>query len=149
MPLRPDQLPRDPAELTRMVIALDTENEKLRVALEVFQAMIFGAKSEKGAVISAEQGRLDLGDLATDTTLVANDNGASDATRRTRQRKPAKRNVGALPKHLPRVEKVIEPGVTQCPYCASGLHRIGQDICEVLDVIRRSCGSCARSTWLG
>ena len=135
MPLRPDQLPRDPAELTRMVIALDTENEKLRVALEVFQAMIFGAKSEKGAVISAEQGRLDLGDLATDTTLVANDNGASDATRRTRQRKPAKRNVGALPKHLPRVEKVIEPGVTQCPYCASGLHRIGQDICEVLDVI--------------
>ncbi|MEI9985587.1 MAG: IS66 family transposase zinc-finger binding domain-containing protein [Aliidongia sp.] len=118
-----------------MVIALDTENEKLRVALEVFQAMIFGAKSERGSVISAEQGSLDLGDLATDTTPVANDNGAGDAERRTRRRESAKRNVGALPKHLPRVEEVIEPGVAQCPCCSGALHKVGQDISEVLDVI--------------
>jgi transposase len=135
MPRHPDQLPRDPAVLARMVIALDTENEKLRVALEVFRVMVFGAKSEKAAAISADQGSLNLGDLATDATPVANDNGSDDADRRTRRRAPAKRNVGALPKHLPRVEEVIEPGITECPCCAGGLHKVGQDITEVLDVI--------------
>ena len=45
------------------------------------------------------------------------------------------RNIGALPKHLPRCEIVIEPNTTTCPCCAGKLHRIGEDISEALDVI--------------
>jgi transposase len=135
MPIRPEQLPRDPAALVRMVIDLDAENEKLRVALEVFRAMIFGAKSEKSAAISIDQAALDLGDLATDITPVANDNGLEKLVPSGRRRGTAKRNVGALPKHLPRIEQVIEPGMTECPCCAGTLHKIGEDIAEVLDVV--------------
>jgi transposase len=97
--------------------------------------MIFGAKSEKGAAINAEQCNLDLGVLAPVVPRVAHDNGSDDADRRMWRREQAKRNVGALPKHLPRVEEVIEPGLTECSCCAGGLHTVGQDVTEVLDVI--------------
>jgi transposase len=40
-----------------------------------------------------------------------------------------------LPKHLPRVERVIEPESLDCPCCGDGLHRIGEDVSERLDVI--------------
>ncbi|AUN33792.1 IS66 family transposase [Niveispirillum cyanobacteriorum] len=50
-------------------------------------------------------------------------------------RRPARRNVGALPKDLPRIERVIEPEVTACPCCGGGLHRIGEDVSEALDII--------------
>ena len=137
MAMRLDQLPRDPAELARMVIALNTENEKLRVALEVFRAMIFGARSEKATAITAGQSSLDLGDLATDASPIANDNASDGIGCRTRRRDPARRNVGALPRYLPRIEEVIEPGLTECPCCAGGLHKVGQDITEVLPAILR------------
>jgi transposase len=48
-------------------------------------------------------------------------------------RKRAKRNIGALPKHLERIERVIEPASLDCPCCAGGLHRIGEDAAEALD----------------
>ena len=48
-------------------------------------------------------------------------------------RKKARRNIGALPKHLPRCEQVIEPDTTACPCCAGRMHRIGEEMSEVLD----------------
>lgn len=43
------------------------------------------------------------------------------------------RPIAALPKHLPRVEEVIEP---ESLVCACGcLHHIGEDVAERLDVI--------------
>src|SRR2546430_743332 len=50
-------------------------------------------------------------------------------------RKKARRNIGALPKHLPRCEQVLEPDTTACPCCEGRLHKIGEDVSEVLDVI--------------
>ena len=50
-------------------------------------------------------------------------------------RKKASRNIGALPKHLPRCEQVLEPDTTACPCCQGRLHKIGEDVSEVLDVI--------------
>src|SRR5919106_1083381 len=44
-------------------------------------------------------------------------------------------NRGALPKHLPREEVVIEPESTTCPCCQGRMHRIGEDVAERLDVI--------------
>jgi transposase len=55
MAIRPDALPTDAAALTEMVLALDAENEKLRVAMQTLKEMIFGKRSERLAALVAEQ----------------------------------------------------------------------------------------------
>ena len=60
MAIRPEALPTDTAALTEMVLALDAENEKLRVAMQTLKDMIFGKRSERLAAIVAEQIALDL-----------------------------------------------------------------------------------------
>ena len=136
MAIRPDALPTDPATLTEMVLALDAENEKLRVAMQTLKEMIFGKRSERLAAIVAEQLALELDDLATGVTPPAPANDDVPATKPAgKPRKKARRNIGALPKHLPRCEQVLEPDTTACPCCQGVLHRIGEDVSEVLDVI--------------
>ena len=104
MAIRPDALPTDPTVLTEMVLALDAENEKLRVAMQTLKEMIFGKRSERPAVIVAEQLALDLDDLDTGVTppAAANDDAAAAKPSGKPPRKKARRNIGALPKHLPR-----------------------------------------------
>lgn len=50
-------------------------------------------------------------------------------------RAKARRNIGALPKHLPRCEQVLQPETTTCLCCQGQLHKIGEDASEVLDII--------------
>lgn len=131
-------LPSDPAELARMVLALQAENADLRVYADLFKLMIFGAKSEKMAALDPAQIALDLGDLSDVATIAPEpaDDGAPgrDGPPR-RKRGGASRNMGALPKHLPRHEEVIEPRSTICPCCDLALHRIGEDVSEALDIV--------------
>src|ERR1700738_2610545 len=68
MAIRPDALPTDAAALTEMVLALDAENEKLRVVMQTLKEMIFGKRSERLAVLVAEQVALALDDLETGVT---------------------------------------------------------------------------------
>jgi hypothetical protein len=42
MAIRPDALPTDTAALTEMVLALDAENEKLRVAMQTLKDGVIG-----------------------------------------------------------------------------------------------------------
>lgn len=81
--------------------------------------------------------RSSLGDRETDaTTLPAPTNDSAPATKPSdKPRKKARRNIGALPKHLPRCEQLLEPAATACPCCQGQLHKIGEDVSEVLDVI--------------
>ena len=136
MAIRPDALPTDPTALTAMVLALDAENEKLRAAMQTLKEMIFGKRSERLAALFAEQFALDLGDLETGAMppVPANDDTFA-AKPAGRPRQKARRNIGALPKHLPRCEQVLEPDTTACPCCQGRLHKIGEDVSEVLDVI--------------
>lgn len=60
MAIRPEALPTDAAALAEMVLALDAENEKLRVAMQTLKEMIFGKRSERLAVIVCEQLALEL-----------------------------------------------------------------------------------------
>ncbi|MGB9412426.1 MAG: IS66 family transposase [Pseudolabrys sp.] len=139
MAIRPEDLPSDPARLIEMVLSLDAENDRLRAVIDTFKDMVFGARSEKLAAVVADQLALDLADLATDVTLpaAANDDHVPSQPADTigKPRKKAQRNIGALPKHLPRCEQIIEPETTACPCCQGRLHKIGQDVSEVLDVI--------------
>ena len=139
MAIRPDALPTDPTVLTEMVLALDAENEQLRAVVQTLKDMIFGARSERLDAVVAEQLALELGDLETAVTppLAANDDKPVDkpSGMSAKTRKKATRNIGALPKHLPRCEQVVEPETTVCPCCQGQLHKIGEDVNEVLDVI--------------
>ena len=51
-----------------------------------------------------------------------------------RPAKPRAANRGALPKHLPRIEEVIEPDSLICG-CGGCLHCIGEDVSERLDIV--------------
>ena len=53
----------------------------------------------------------------------------------TTKRPAAKRNLGHLPDHLPRVEQVIEPGHKVCPCGCTEMVKIGEDRSERLDVV--------------
>ncbi|TIP31410.1 MAG: IS66 family transposase, partial [Mesorhizobium sp.] len=44
-------------------------------------------------------------------------------------------NRGSLPAHLPRVEMVVDIEDHACPGCRNGLHRIGEDVSERLDIV--------------
>jgi len=98
----------------------------------------FGARSEKSVVIIAEQLSLALGAIEAGVAAPtpANDDG-QNAERGNEiapeTRKKRNRNIGALPKHLPRVDVTIEPETTTCPCCAGRLHRIGEDFNDVVD----------------
>ena len=125
-------------ELCRGAIkkGLDAENEKLRVAMQTLKEMIFGKRSERLAALVAEQLALALDDLETGAMppVPANDDRFAGKPA-SRPRQKARRNIGALPKHLPRCEQVVEPDTTACPCCQGRLHKIGEDVSEVLDVI--------------
>jgi len=132
----PDPLPTDPAALVRIIRDQQARIADLKAQVKALRGVIFGAKSEKAAAIDPEQGLLDLGDLDTEAAPAANDNGDRPArTPKRPPRRPANRNVGALPRHLPRLETTIEPESTTCPCCAGAMHRIGEDVAEALDVI--------------
>jgi hypothetical protein len=131
MAIRPEDLPKDPAALAEMVLAFDGENDDLRAEIATLKGLIFGTRSERSAIICAEQLALDL-DRAPDAPPPANDDEPGPDAPRTKRRK-ARRNIGALPAHLPWVEQVIEPASTLCPCCTGRMHRIGEETSEALD----------------
>ncbi|WP_160169102.1 IS66 family transposase zinc-finger binding domain-containing protein [Bradyrhizobium sp. Ai1a-2] len=100
--------------------------------MATLQRLIHGPHSERLSTMVAEQLALDLADLAA-VPAPANDDTATPGSSKPRSRK--KRNIGSLPKHLPRCDVVIEPETTICPCCARELHRIGEAVSETLDRI--------------
>ena len=138
MALRPENLPRDPDRLIEIVLACEGKIEALQATIAKLKKIIFGARSEKSAVVIAEQLLLALGEDVADTAAPTpanddsqNDGRESDPAPETRKKR--KRNIGALPAHLPRVDVTIEPETTACPCCAGALHRIGEDFNDVVD----------------
>jgi len=128
-------LPRDPDILIEMIAGLRAENEKLRAMLETLQRALYGARSEKRDA-DAAQLALELGDLSAlpvEPEPEATTGGPSDWPRPARPK--ASRNIGGLPIHLPREEIVIEPESDICPCCQGKLHRIGEDVSEMLDIV--------------
>jgi transposase len=134
MPLRPDPLPQDAAQLTRIILSLDEENADLKARIAFLERQLFGTKSEKMTIIDPTQAMLDLGDVS-DIPVAANDAVAPVGEDKTKARRSPGRNIGRLPKHLPRYDKVIEPESKTCPCCSFELHWIGTDVSEALDIV--------------
>lgn len=132
MPTSRENLPRDPDLLIAMLVELRAENEHLRTLLKTANSLAFGARSERSCLVMEGQALLDLGDLAEQEPSAANDD-EEPASLPASSRRRACRNIGALPRHLDRVERVIEPDSRDCPCCNGALHRIGADVSEALD----------------
>ncbi|WOS64768.1 IS66 family transposase [Sinorhizobium fredii] len=134
MPLRPDRLPQDATQLTRIILSLDAENTDLKARVAFLGDQLFGPKSEKMTVLDPTQATLDLGDLS-DIPEAANDDVAPVAEGPKQERRSPSRYIGRLPKHLPRCEELIEPESKICPCCSFELHCVGTDVSEALGIV--------------
>jgi transposase len=133
-------LPSDPTLLQQAVrelaAALTTKNaeiEKLHALIKQLQRSQFGRRSEQ---LDTDQLQLGLEDLEQAVAAVAAAQEAAGPATETSPCRPAtRRNRGALPSHLPRIEVVVDVEDKICPCCGEALHVIGEDRSEMLDVI--------------
>jgi len=110
--------------------------DRLEYLLIEFKRALFGRKSEK---INDDQLQLAFEELETalaeTETAQAEAQGKSGAAQ-GKPKRPPKRNLGHLPRELPRIENIIEPESTKCPCgCGRDMVKIGEDRSERLDII--------------
>ena len=118
----PDDLPNDIAELKAIIRAQQEQNALLEALVASFKNALFLSKSEK---IDPAQYELELEDIETAIAQVEAEIDADERTASVRPPKPRQTNRGSLPKHLERVEVVIEPERSRA--CKANLHFIGED----------------------
>lgn len=130
-------LPDDVDALKAMLVASEARNlrkderiERLEKLVAAFKQAAFGRRSEKS---DPDQFELALEVLETAVAAIHAEEDAEDRAAK-RPAKPRATNRGSLPKHLPRIEEVIEPESLTC-ICGGCLHCIGEDVSERLDVI--------------
>jgi len=133
--MNPAELPNDIDALKAIIMASEDRNQRkqdcidrLEKLVADFKRALFGAKSEK---VSPEQYELALEDIET---AIADIHAENEANPPKAKPAPRKTNRGHLPKHLPRVEEIIEPESTTCA-CGVERHIIGEDTSERLDII--------------
>jgi transposase len=137
----PTVLPDDPAALQLILHAALAEIERLRLLIAGLQRNRFGRRSERLDDAAFQQGTENLEQSLAEQ--VARLDAASSAAAistpepspRPPRTEPAKRNRGALPAHLPRIEVVIDVDNKACPCCGGALHVIGEDRAEMLDYV--------------
>ena len=137
----PTVLPDDPAALQLILHAALAEIERLRLLIAGLQRNRFGRRSERLDDAAFQQGVENLEQSLAEQ--VARLDAASSAAAistpepspRPPRTEPAKRNRGALPAHLPRIEVVIDVDDKACPCCGGMLHVIGEDRAEMLDYV--------------
>src|SRR4051795_37556 len=113
--------------------AAQAEIEKLRLLIRQLQRGRFGRRSEK---LDPDQLQLGLEDL--EQTAAAAEAAQEEAAARNSTPRPPRvrrRNLGALPTHLPRIEVLVDVEDKSCPCCGEALHVIGEDTSEMLDIV--------------
>ncbi len=108
----------------------ETRITQLEKLVADFKRAMFGARSEK---VCPEQYELALEDIEAAQEAVHAEDEADDRQTNGKPR-ARKTNRGSLPKHLPRIEEVIEPENTTCD-CGHARHVIGEDVSERLDIV--------------
>jgi transposase len=110
----PTSLPDDPASLQQLLRAALAEIERLRLMIAGLQRNRFGRRSERLNDEAQQQTTEELEQsLAEQTatveaTAASSEPSISETSSRPSRSEPAKRNRGALPVDLPRVELVID-----------------------------------------
>jgi transposase len=125
-------LPDDPGTLKAMLLAERARAERLEQIIKELQRHRFGRRAE-----TLPEDQLLLGLEEVEQATASSEAAEEEAAPVERARRSAKRhaNRGALPKHLPRVEMVVDIEDQTCPCCRNALHCIGEDVSERLDIV--------------
>ena len=119
----------DNEELRAQLEALADSNRRLEHLVNELRRLIFHKKSEKLSVDDRQLAFEDLEGAVGEVQAATEPSApASPPTRR------ARRNIGLLPKHLERIERIIEPDSIECPCGCGQMVRIGEDRSERLDI---------------
>ena len=166
-----DSLPTDLASahamiLTQRAALLEAQSEaqhrtllieRLKFTIAKLRHEQFGQSSERGAILDQLELQLtDLEENAAEAETAAQVAAAEAKTtvKSFERRKPARR---PLPESLPR-ERIVYPVPTACPCCGGTLHKLGEDVTEMLELVPRqwkviqhvrekfSCRSCESIT---
>ena len=125
------QAERDAAQ-SRYEVA-QAEIEKLRLLVRQLQRGQFGRRSEKRDPDQLQLGLEDLEQTVAAAEAAQEEIAARNSTPRTPRVR--RRNLGALPADLPRVEALVDIEDKSCPCCGRALHAIGEDTSEMLDLV--------------
>lgn len=126
------------AQKEAFITELQALIQKLEGQVQDYRRTKFGPKSEK---LDPAQMQLALEDLETaiaetEAQIAALEEKMAAQEPDPEKRKPrAPRKARALPDHLPRVERVVEPDCIICPCGCGDMVRIGEDRSERLDYI--------------
>src|SRR3954466_12553276 len=113
--------------------AAQAEIEKLRLLIRQLQRGRFGRRSGKPPPDQLQLGLEDLEQPVAAAEAAQEEVAArSGAPRPPRVRR---RNLGALPAHLPRGEVLVDVEDKNCPCCGGALHVIGESREEMLDIV--------------
>jgi transposase len=118
--------------------AAQAEIEKLRLLIRRLQRGRFGRRSERLDPDQLQLGLEDLEQTAAAAEAAQEEAAARSSTPRTPRVR--RRNLGALPAHLPRVEVLVDLEDKTCPCCGGSLHAIGEDTSEMLDIVPAQLG---------
>jgi transposase len=94
--------------------------------------VIYGKRSEK---LGPDERQLAFEDIEVAQSEAEAQSDTIELTKPRKKRKPAQRNLGNLPDHLERIERVIEPDSIVCPCGCGDMVRIGEDRTERLEII--------------
>jgi transposase len=125
-------LPDDPDLLKTMLLAERARAERLEQIIKAMQRHRFGRKAES---LPEDQLLLGLEEAEQAEAAAEVQHEQADPAERKRRAAQRRRNRGALPAHLPRLETIIDIEDLACPCCRNALHRIGEDISERLDIV--------------
>jgi transposase len=131
----PASLPDDATTLKAVLSAALAEIERLHQLIAGLQRHRFGRRSEKLDDAAVEQGAEDLGQALAEQQAGLEAAAAGLEPSVPAPRTPPRRNRGALPADLPRVELIVDIEDKACPCCRNPLHPIGEDVAEMLDYI--------------
>ena len=127
-----DTLPDDPATLKAMLLAERVRSDRLEQIIKELQRHRFGRRAE---TLPEDQMLLGLEDVEQVEALVAAETEDKLPAERAAAARKRRMNRGSLPAHLPRIEMVVDLDDKTCPCCRGGLHRIGEDVSERLDIL--------------
>src|SRR5690242_10506312 len=113
--------------------AAQAEIEKLRLLIRQLQRGRFGRRSERLDPDQLQLGLEDLEQTVAAAEAAQEELAAKNSTPRTPRVR--RRNLGALPTHLPRIEVLVDVEDKSGPCCGGALHAIGEDTSEMLDLV--------------
>ena len=116
------------------VIDLRAQTERQDYLIAELRHALYGKRSEQ---LDPDDRQLTFEDLeaAIAEAEAAGDVLAARNADGSTKRPSAKRNLGRLPDHLPRIEEMIEPEQKVCPCGCTDMVKIGEGRSERLDII--------------